>query len=101
MSRGKGCWVWDTDDNQYLDFFAGFGGAILGHCNPDLVSAATHQANQLWTVGNTFYTRPKIEFADRHNRHAFPGEVFFCHSGAESNEAACKLARLHGQSISS
>jgi acetylornithine/succinyldiaminopimelate/putrescine aminotransferase len=47
-------------------------------------------------VGNSFYSQPQIEFAERLNRHAFAGQAFFCHSGAEANEAACKLARLRG-----
>ncbi|HEX4797399.1 MAG TPA: acetylornithine/succinylornithine family transaminase [Humisphaera sp.] len=96
MARGEGCWVWDSDGKRYLDLFAGFGGGILGHCNPELVAAATKQAQTLWHVGNTFYTEPQIELADRLNKHAFAGQAFFCHSGAEANEAACKLARLRG-----
>src|SRR6476620_4861923 len=100
MDRGEGCWLWDTDGHKYLDLFAGFGAAILGHCHPALIEAATRQAHQLWHVGNTFYSEPQIELAERLNKHAFPGQAFFCHSGAESNEAAVKLARLRGQAKS-
>ncbi len=96
MARGDGCWLWDADGRRYLDLFAGFGGAVLGHCHPALVAAATEQAAALWHVGNTFYTEPQIELAERLARHAFAGRAFFCHSGAEANEAACKLARLRG-----
>jgi acetylornithine/N-succinyldiaminopimelate aminotransferase len=96
MVRGEGSHLWDSDGKEYIDLFAGFGGCILGHCHPDLIRAATEQAQRLWHVGNTFYTTPQIEFAARLNRHAFPGQAFFCHSGAEANEAACKLARLRG-----
>jgi len=96
MDRGEGCWLWDTDGKRYLDFFAGFGGAILGHCHPALIEAAAAQARRLWHVGNTFHTEPQIELAERLNRHAFAGQAFFCHSGAEANEAAVKLARLRG-----
>src|SRR4029078_11179229 len=96
MSRGQGAFVWDSDGKRSLALFAGFGGCILGHCHPDLVRAATEQANKLWHVGNTFHTIPQVEFAERLNRFAFKGQAFFCHSGAESNEAACKLARLRG-----
>jgi acetylornithine/N-succinyldiaminopimelate aminotransferase len=97
MDRGQGVRLWDTDGREYLDLFAGFGGCILGHCHPDLVRAATEQANKLWHVGNTYHTEPQIEFAERLNKAAFKGQAFFCHSGAEANEAACKLARLRGQ----
>jgi acetylornithine aminotransferase len=47
-------------------------------------------------VGNTFYTQPQIELAERLNRTAFEGQAFFCHGGADANEAAVKLARLRG-----
>lgn len=96
MVRGEGSYLWDADGKRYIDLFAGFGGSILGHCNPALVDAVNQQARKLWHVGNTFYTEPQIEFAERLNRAAFPGQAFFCHSGLESNEAACKLARLRG-----
>ncbi len=100
MARGEGSYLWDSDGRRYIDLFAGFGGAILGHCHPALVAAATEQAQKLWHVGNTFYTEPQIEVAERLNRHAFAGKAFFCHSGLEANEAACKLARLRGSSAS-
>ena len=97
MERGEGSLVYDADGKRYIDLFAGFGGGILGHAHPELVRAAADQAEKLWHVGNTFYSEPQIEFAERLNKHAFPGQAFFCHSGAESNEAAVKLARLRGQ----
>jgi acetylornithine/N-succinyldiaminopimelate aminotransferase len=96
MERGQGSYLWDADGKKYLDLFAGFGGCVLGHCHPELIAAANEQAQRLWHVGNTFYTVPQIELAERLNRFAFPGKAFFCHSGAEANEAACKLARLRG-----
>ncbi len=100
MDHGEGAYVTDTDGKRYLDLFAGFGGAILGHCHPALIAAATEQSRRLWHVGNTFHTEPQIDLAERLNRTAFAGQAFFCHSGAEANEAACKLARLRGGSAS-
>ncbi|MGA2443377.1 MAG: acetylornithine transaminase [Tepidisphaeraceae bacterium] len=100
MARGRGSDLWDADGKQYLDLFAGFGGAILGHCHPALIDAATTQMGKLWHVGNTYHTEPQVEFAERLNRCAFTGQAFFCHSGLEANEAACKLARLRGQEFS-
>ena len=96
MERGEGSILFDADGKRYIDLFAGFGGCVLGHCYPDLIRAATEQAQRLWHVGNTFYTEPQIEFAERLNRHAFTGQAFFCHGGADANEAAVKLARLRG-----
>jgi acetylornithine/N-succinyldiaminopimelate aminotransferase len=97
MVRGEASTLWDSDGKQYTDLFPGFGGSVLGHCHPDLIRAVNEQAKKLWHVGNLFYTEPQIEFGERLNKHAFKGQSFFCHSGAEANEAACKLARLRGQ----
>lgn len=96
MERGEGPWVWDADGKRYLDLFPGFGGCVLGHCHPALIEAVNQQSHKLWHVGNTFYTEPQIELAERLNRLAFTGQAFFCHSGAEANEAAVKLTRLRG-----
>jgi len=96
MARGQGAHVWDAAGRQYLDLFAGFGGGILGHAHPALVEAASEQARRLWHVGNVYYNEPQIEYAEQLARIAFAGRAFFCHSGAEANEAACKLARLRG-----
>jgi len=96
MARGEGSHLWDGDGKRYLDLFAGFGGCVLGHCHPELVRAATEQAQTMWAVGNTFHSLAQTELAERLHRFAFDGRAFFCHSGLEANEAAVKLARLRG-----
>src|SRR5580658_4923997 len=100
MARGRGSDLWGADGKQYLDLFAGFGGAILGHSHPALIEAASPQAAKLWHVGNTYHTEPQVECAERLNRFAFAGQASFCHSGLEANAAARKLARLRGQESS-
>ena len=94
LVRGAGTRLWDADGKEYLDLFAGFGGTILGHAHPALVAAVTAQAKAVWAVGNQFYSEPQIRLAEALQRNAFEGRAFFCHSGAEANEAAIKLARL-------
>ena len=97
FERGAGSHLFDATGREYLDLFAGFGGAVLGHCHPALVEAAAAQATKLWHVGNAFHTEPQIQFAETLKRTSFDGRAFFCHSGLEANEAAVKLARLRGQ----
>jgi len=96
FTRGQGALLWDAQGKQYIDFFAGFGGTILGHCHPALVAAVTRQAQTLWQVGNQFYTEPQLQIAEHLVNKAFNGKVFFCHSGAEAMEAAIKLAKISG-----
>ena len=97
MQRGQGCDLYDTDGRRYLDLFAGFGAGVLGHCHPDLVAAVTQQAQLLWHPGNLMHTQPQTQLAEAIARHGFGGRSFFCHSGADANVAAIKLARLYGQ----
>ena len=99
ITGGQGSWVWDTDGRKYLDLFAGFGGCILGHCHPALVAAVSEQSHKLWAVGNTYYTEPQIEVAERLNKFAFPGQAFFCHSGMEANEAVAKMREAARENV--
>ena len=94
-ARGQGCRLWDADGREYLDFFAGFGGGgVAGHSHPAIVSAVKAQAETLLSHGNFFTNEPQIDLAKAITEHAFGGKVFFCHSGADANEAALKLVRL-------
>jgi predicted acetylornithine/succinylornithine family transaminase len=94
MARGKGARIWDADGKEYLDFFAGFGGAgATGHCHPAVVSAIRGQAGTLLCHGNIYTNQPQAELARRITQQGFGGKVFFCHSGAEAAEAALKLVR--------
>lgn len=98
--RGEGAYVWDVDDKKYLDFLAGIAVNALGHAHPVFVEAITAQASTLAHVSNYFATPPQLAMAARLKRLAGTGEsgrVYFGNSGAEANEAAFKLARLHGR----
>lgn len=95
--RGNGCRMWDADGKEYLDLFSGFGAGVLGHCHPDLVDAVEKQARQVWHVGNLLHTEPQVRLAEAIQKHGFGGQSFFCHSGADANEAAFKMARAYGR----
>ncbi|MDQ1083547.1 MULTISPECIES: acetylornithine transaminase [Microbacterium] len=98
--RGEGAFVWDVDGKEYLDFLAGIAVNALGHAHPVFVEALTAQASTLSHVSNYFATPPQLAMAARLKRLAGTGEsgrVYFGNSGAEANEAALKLARLHGR----
>jgi acetylornithine/N-succinyldiaminopimelate aminotransferase len=97
--RGEGAYLWDVEGRRYLDFLAGIAVNSLGHAHPAFVEAIAAQAATLAHVSNYFATPPQLELAARLKRLAGTGEsgrVYFGNSGAEANEAAFKLARLHG-----
>jgi acetylornithine/N-succinyldiaminopimelate aminotransferase len=93
--KGKGCYMYDADGNEILDMFPGWAVSGLGHCHPKVVQAIQQQAAELLHIDNTFYSEPQGKLAKLLSDRAFDGKSFFCNSGAEANEAAMKLARLH------
>jgi predicted acetylornithine/succinylornithine family transaminase len=95
LVRGEGSWVWDDQGNRYLDFFPGWGCNLLGHCPPAVVAAVQEQVAQLIHVPNTWHMEAQGRWARLLSERSFGGQAFFCNSGAEANEAAIKLARLH------
>ncbi len=98
LVRGDGSWVWDAEGKRYLDLFPGWGCGLLGHCPPRIVTAVQAQVAELIHVPNTWYTAPQADLAKAlSDRTGWGGVCFFCNSGAEANEAAIKLARLHGR----
>ena len=95
LTRGLGSRVWDSEGKEYLDFVAGIAVCNLGHSHPKVVKAIQEQAAKLTHVSNLYYIEPQIAFAQLLIDNAFQGQVFFCNSGAEANEAAIKLARKY------
>ncbi|MFT4280748.1 MAG: acetylornithine transaminase [Microbacterium sp.] len=99
LTRGEGAYVWDDEGKRYLDFLGGIAVTSLGHAHPVFVEAVTRQAATLAQVSNFFATPPQLELAALLKQLAGTGpsgRVYFANSGAEANEAAFKLARLHG-----
>ncbi|WP_295104144.1 acetylornithine transaminase [uncultured Microbacterium sp.] len=99
LTRGEGSYLWDSEGKRHLDFLAGIAVTSLGHAHPVFVEAVSRQAATLAHVSNYFATPSQLALAARLKRLAgagIDGRVFFSNSGAEANEAAFKLARLHG-----
>jgi acetylornithine/N-succinyldiaminopimelate aminotransferase len=95
MVKGEGCYLWDAEGNKILDMFPGWAVSGIGHCPPKVVEAVRRQVGELIHIDNTFYSEPQGRLAQMLSERAFGGKCFFCNSGAEANEAALKLARLH------
>lgn len=95
--RGSGALLWDEQGVEYLDAIAGVAVTSLGHAHPEITAVIAEQAGMLLHTSNVF----RIDWQERLGERlcALTGmqRAFFCNSGAEANEAALKLARLHGQ----
>jgi acetylornithine aminotransferase len=96
LDHGQGVRVWDTDGSEYLDFVAGIAVSSLGHAHPAVVEAVSEQVARLAHTSNLVMHEPGIALAERLvDLLGLPARVFFANSGAEANECALKLARLH------
>jgi len=91
--RGQGSRVWDQQNNEYVDFAGGIAVNCLGHCHPALVAAIQEQSEKLWHLSNVMTNEPALRLAKKLVDSTFAEKVYFANSGAESNEAALKLAR--------
>jgi acetylornithine/N-succinyldiaminopimelate aminotransferase len=96
FTRGDGIYLWDAEDNQYLDALCGISVTSLGHNYPAVTEAIQQQASTLLHTSNIYTIEWQKKLADRVCELSGMDKVFFGNSGAEANEAAIKLARLYG-----
>ena len=96
LVKGEGAWLWDAKGNKYLDALSGIAVCGLGHSHPAIAKAVTEQASVLTHCSNFFAIPNQVALADKLCAASGMDKVFFGNSGAEANEAAIKMARLHG-----
>lgn len=95
LIEGKGTFVKDEQGKSYLDFTSGIAVLSLGHAHPAIVKALQEQSEKLWHTSNLFESPKQEQLANSLIEETHFAHAFFCNSGAESNEAAIKLARKH------
>lgn len=96
IDYANGCYIYDTEGNEYLDFLGGIAVNVLGHSHPDIIEAISKQSSKYLHVSNFFYQKPQIELAEKLKYITGYDKVFFSNSGAESSEGALKFARKWG-----
>lgn len=95
FDRGEGVWLWDTNGKRYLDALSGIAVCGLGHAHPAVRDALCEQAGRLIHTSNLYGVAEQERLGALLTEQAGMDRVFFANSGAEVNEAAIKLARLH------
>ena len=96
FAQGQGVWLTDTEGRRYLDALGGIAVCALGHAHPALTAALSDQAGRLLHVSNLYGIAEQEKLGEALCQLSGMDRVFFANSGAEANEAAIKLARLHG-----
>jgi len=97
ISASQGSYVWDGDGNRLLDFSSQLVFTNVGHQHPKVVAAIAEQAAKLCTVAPQYANAARSEAARLIAERA-PGDlnkVFFTNGGADANEHAVRMARLH------
>ncbi|MCR4694796.1 MAG: aspartate aminotransferase family protein [Pseudobutyrivibrio sp.] len=92
---GKGVYLYDSDDNKYLDFGSGIGVMAFGYGNEDYENALISQLKRLTHTSNLYYNQPMIEAAKKLCDASGMDKVFFTNSGAEAIEGAIKTAKKY------
>jgi acetylornithine/N-succinyldiaminopimelate aminotransferase len=96
LVSGEGAWLYDEKGNKYLDALSGIAVCGLGHSHPEISKVISDQAAELIHCSNFFAIPSQQQLAEKLCDISGMTNVFFGNSGAEANEAAIKLARLHG-----
>ncbi|MGZ8191591.1 MAG: acetylornithine/succinylornithine family transaminase [Methylococcaceae bacterium] len=96
FARGEGAWLWDENNNRYLDALSGIAVCSLGHAHPAVHKAICLQSEKLLHTSNVYNIAVQEHLADKLIEKSGMDNVFFCNSGAEANEASIKLARKYG-----
>ncbi len=95
FTHGKAAVLFDAQGRDYLDAVSGIAVTNLGHAHPRVTAAITEQAGRLLHCSNLYHIDLQERVGEMLTRRAEMDAVFFSNSGAEANEAAIKLARLH------
>jgi len=99
FSKGKGCYLYDLNGDEYLDFVSGIAVNSLGHCHEHLVKIIQEQSKKLWHVSNMFVIPEQEKLAKRLTDYTFADFVCFQNSGTEAIEASIKIARKYFHTI--
>jgi acetylornithine/N-succinyldiaminopimelate aminotransferase len=92
ISRAKDNYLYDTEQNKYLDLFTGLAVNVLGHSHPRIIETLYRQGASFLHISNLFLNPPAIRLAERLVKLTLgDGKVYFANSGAEATEAAIKL----------
>jgi acetylornithine/succinyldiaminopimelate/putrescine aminotransferase len=95
LDRGRGCYVYDQDGNEYLDLYGGHAVVSTGHCHPRVVEALRTQAEEILFYSNVVYSSVRARAVKKLMEFAGPPywQAFLANSGSEANESAIKVAR--------
>ena len=93
--KGKGAYLFSSNNKKYLDFGSGIAVNSLGHCHPSLIKALKNQSTKLWHSSNLYLSKEQENYAKLLCKFSFAERVFFTNSGTESIECGIKVIKSY------
>ena len=95
FEKGQGCYLYDSEGKEYLDFAAGIAVNSLGYHYPGYDEALKDQIDKLMHISNLYYNEPIIEAGAKLVKASKMSKAFFTNSGTEAIEGAIKAAKKY------
>ena len=95
FEKGQGCYLYDSEGKEYLDFAAGIAVNSLGYHYPGYDEALKDQIDKLMHISNLYYNEPIIEAGAKLVKASGMSKAFFTNSGTEAIEGALKAAKKY------
>ena len=95
LDHGEGCYLYDTDGKEYLDFAAGIAVNALGYHYPGYDEALKAQIDKLMHISNLYYNQPMTAAGEKLVKASGMSRAFFTNSGTEAIEGALKVAKKY------
>ncbi len=98
VERADGVYLYDKNNNKYLDMYSGISVNNLGY-DKEIANVIKNQVDKYIHLSNYFVSEPTVNLAKLLVDNSFASKVYFSNSGTEANEAAIKLCRKYGRKI--
>lgn len=96
--RADGVYLYDKNNNKYLDMYSGISVNNLGY-DKEIANVIKNQVDKYIHLSNYFVSETTVNLAKLLVDNSFASKVYFSNSGTEANEAAIKLCRKYGRKI--
>ena len=96
LKKGEGVYLWDVNDNKYLDMMSAYSAVSHGHSHPKIVNSLIEQSSKLAIASRAFYTEPLADYIEKLSNLTGFSSILPMNTGAEAVETAIKAARRWG-----
>ena len=96
LKKGEGVYLWDVNDNKYLDMMSAYSAVSHGHSHPKIVNSLIEQSSKLAIASRAFYTEPLADYIEKLSNLTGFSSILPMNTGAEAVETAIKAVRRWG-----